>query len=388
MTPADADTNVDFMSRVQIAEHAIDTSILLVSRQTHREAYDAMIKTNRFVRVTTSWGMPIRTLLNHLCAPVVTENKESVEHFPGYVLSVSITCPKEVGMELQQSPFSLEPSTLMLLGRDMDLFCDILMDGETYIPGFGSKILLKIAVAPGSILLPSPYKDSATEFFTEITQQNLLQPSRNRLRGFEKTKVRGLVSRTIAEAAEKDIRHDVASDPEATLTKYRKAKDQGQSLFREKHFEAACLAGKMLLSRSSTCTKAVLGRSLSLKGGASFVSDIAEVYFLMKLNIAHIKIAAMQRGELYADIMVQDTLSMAIQSMRDNHWMPGFRYRPTEAQRAKLAYRHALFLRLQRSPKNVDVAARTIEVAYQLAPNDAMIARERETILAWKASMI
>lgn len=386
MPPPDADTSMDFMSRVTVAKHAIDTSILLASKQIHREAYDAMVKTNRFVRVTTSWGMPIRSLLNHLCVPVVTENKQSVDRFPGYVLSVSITCPKEVGTELQ-SPFSLEPSSLMLLSRDMDRFCDILMDGNTYIPEFGSKVSLKIAVAPGSILSSSPYKDSVTEFFTETTQQTLLQPFRSRLRGFEKIKVRGHVSRTIAESVERDISHDTASDPETTLTKYRKAKDEGQRLFREKHFEAACLAWQDAALEIEQLQKGGSWKKLTDKGEASFVSHIAEIYFLMKLNIAHIKIASMQKGELYADILVQDTLSMAMKSMRDDHWMPGFRYRPTEAQKAKLAYRHALFLRLDGSLRNVDAAARTIEVAHKLAPNDAAVARERATILAWRASM-
>lgn len=123
----------------------------------------------------------------------------------------------------------------------MDIFCDILMDGDVYIPGIGSKVSLKIAVAPSSILAPSPYKDSATDFFSEKTQQILLQPFRNRLRGFKKTKVCGLVSRKIAEAAEGDISQDIASDPDATLSEYQKAKDEGQSLYRKKHSEAACL---------------------------------------------------------------------------------------------------------------------------------------------------
>ena len=88
--PPDADTNVDFLSRVHVAKHSIHTSILLASKQIYREAYDAMIKTNRFVRVTTSWGIPIRTLLNHLCVPIVTENKESVDRFSGCVQACSV----------------------------------------------------------------------------------------------------------------------------------------------------------------------------------------------------------------------------------------------------------------------------------------------------------
>ena len=168
-----------FGPELAYAEHDNSTSILLVSRQIHKEAYDTMVKTNRFVRVTTSGGFPLITLLNHLRVPVVVEGHERSQ-FKGYVLSVSLTCPKHIAANFEDSHLDTNPCDLMLLGRDMDRFCEILMDGNVYVPGFGMHIAIKIAVAPGSILEPSPYKEPVSDFFSATTQQalqTLLQPT-------------------------------------------------------------------------------------------------------------------------------------------------------------------------------------------------------------------
>ena len=109
----------------------------------------------------------------------------------------------------------------MLLGREMEVFCDILMDGDIYILGFGTKLLLKTAEAPAGFLVSSSYKDAMSNFFSEKTQRVLLHPFRRRLRGFKKVKVRGLVSRDIADAIEQELAQDTASDPETTLADYQ-----------------------------------------------------------------------------------------------------------------------------------------------------------------------
>ena len=375
------------MNELAIAEHAIDTSILLASKQIHKEAYAAMVKTNRLVRVTTCGGFPLRLLLNHLRVPVVTEDEDSVDNFKGYVLSVSLTFPKEVGDIYQETPFSIEPGSFMLLGRDMDVFCDILMDGDVNLPGFGMKVALKIAVAPGSILVPSSYKEPISDFFSETTQQVLLQPFRKRLSGFKKVKVRGLVSRTIAEAVEEELAQDTASDPEVVLTKFKDLKDEGQSLYKSKQTEAACLKWLDAALEIEQLHQGSSWTVLTGKGGVPFVARLAEIYFLMKLNVVHIKIIDMEKRQPFAGIMVEDALKMARLSLKNNYWMSGFRWRPTDVHKAKLRYRHALFLRLEQDPRTINTAVSSIEDAHRLLPDDASIARERDTVLAWRDSM-
>jgi hypothetical protein len=43
--------------------HCADTAILRTSRQVHREAYDYMMKTNRFILVRTTTPLPLTTIL-------------------------------------------------------------------------------------------------------------------------------------------------------------------------------------------------------------------------------------------------------------------------------------------------------------------------------------
>jgi hypothetical protein len=52
-------------------KHSIDTAILRTSTEVHREAYDVMIKSNEFVLVKTTHGLPIAYLV-----PVVTWHED------------------------------------------------------------------------------------------------------------------------------------------------------------------------------------------------------------------------------------------------------------------------------------------------------------------------
>ncbi|KAF2449625.1 hypothetical protein P171DRAFT_427802 [Karstenula rhodostoma CBS 690.94] len=380
--PPSLDVYPSFMDTIEVAEHEIDTSILLVSKHIHKEAYDVMVKTNRFVRVTTAGRSPLRLLLNHLRVPVVTEDPGSVNSFNGYVLSVTLTFPREHGSTFKNLP--AEPCSLMLLGRDMDIFCDILMDGDTYLPGFGTKTAMKIAVAPGSILSPCSYKYPISEFFSEKTQQVLLQPFRNRLRGFKKIKVRGLVSRSFAEAVEEELAQDAASDPETVLSKFQGLKDEGQNLYRSKQTDAANLKWMDAALEMEQLHESSSWAVLTEKGGVPFVARMSELYFLMKLNIAHIHLKNMQEGRFMAEMMASDALNMAIRSTRKDFWLPGFRWQPTDVHKAKLGYRRALFFRLEGNRQSIPYAVSSIENAHRLLPDDAAITKERETILAWR----
>ncbi len=334
-----------------------------------------------------SGGLPLRLLLNHLRVPVVTEDEERVNNFKGYVLSVSLTYPREIGDMYRDTPFSIEPCSLMFLGREMDVFCDILMDWYTTLPGFGNDIRMKIAVAPGSILTRSSYKSPMSDFFSEATQRALLQPFRSRLRGFKRTKVRGLVSRKIAEATEMELAQDAATDPEAVLSQYESLKSEGQSLYRSKQCNAACLEWLDAALEIEQLQQSSSWPILTEKGGIAFVSRLTELYFLMKLNAIHVKLIAMEQGEPYAGIMVGDALEMAKSSLKTGFWMPEFRWRPTDVHKAKFRYRHALFLRLEGDPRTINLAVASINDAHRILPEDAVITKERTLIAAWEADM-
>jgi hypothetical protein len=293
-----------------------------------------MVKTNRFVRVTSAGGFPLLALLNHLRVPVVAEDHESSQ-FKGYVISVSFTCPKRIVADYEDSHLVTDLCSLMLLGRDMDRFCDVLMDGDVYVFGFGMHIAIKIAVAPGSILEPSPYKEPISDFFSETTQQALLKPFCDRLRGFKKVKVRGLVSKDIVEAAEQAMAQDTASDPEAVLAKYQKEKDEGQALYKAKKLEDAWLKWQDAALEIEQLRANSSWDQLTEKGGIPFVSRLAEIYFMMKLNVLHISISNIQTHQPFADVLASDVSNMAMKSLKTGYWMEGYKWSPSTMHKTK-----------------------------------------------------
>ena len=369
------------------AEHDNSTSILLASKQIHKEAYDTMVKTNRFVRVTSPGGFPLLSLLNHLRVPVVAVGRESSQ-FKGYVLSVSFSCPKHIAAEYEDSHLNTDPCSLMLLGRDIDRFCETLMDGDVYVPGFGMHIAIKIAVAPGSILEPLPYKEPVSDFFSETTQQALLKPFCDRLRGFKKVKVRGLVDRDVAEAAEQAMAQNTASDPEAVLAKYQNEKDEGQVLYKAKKLEDAWLKWQDAALEIEQLRVNSSWEQLTEQGGIPFVSRLAEIYFVMKLNVLHVSISNIQAHQPFADVLATDVSNMAMKSLKTGYWMEGYKWSPSTMYKAKFWYRYATIIRLTNDTRWAEQAVRGIGVAHTLLPDDAAIARERDAVMAWKASLL
>jgi hypothetical protein len=128
--------------------------------------------------------------------------------------------------------------------------------------------------------------------------------------------------------------------------------------------------------------------TLTTHGGERFASELAELYFLVRLNIAHIKVSNMISTPdmaYYKGIMAEGALSSATRSLRQDHWMNGYKYRPANKHLAKLRYRFALLTRLQGEEGTEVRALRRIEGALRLQQGDAAILKERENILAWMA---
>jgi hypothetical protein len=98
------------------ALHSIDTAILRTSTAIYREAYECMVKTNRFVKVTSSHSIMLHLMLNGRQVPVVAQKKKVVNNFGGYVLAVHLDTTKPI----HHSPGSeghrlVVPRTLMIL---------------------------------------------------------------------------------------------------------------------------------------------------------------------------------------------------------------------------------------------------------------------------------
>ena len=369
------------------ARHDNDTSILRANSTTYKEAFEVLVKTNRFVKITSPEGLPLRMPLRGLAVPVVSEKASVVTSFKGFALSLDLSWSQP--LDVRSDPVDdelFDSCTLMILHRDLNQFCLALTDGDTHWPGFSDSLGLSITMAP--VLDSSPKMRHAVSFeafFSKKTQENLLAPFRTHLYGRKAVAITGHVDKAVAAALRDDMRRDQWSNPAAVLSLFSTAKEDGSRLFREGKKEEGSLRWQDAALDLDKVHESSSWVNLVRRGGESFVSQLAEIYFLMRLNIAHHFLCSVQGPQPvpFACLMAEDSLTCAVKSMKKGFWMDDYKYIPSIPQAAKLRYRLALCLRLEGKAKSANGALMHIEKALGLQPNDAAILRERQNILAW-----
>jgi hypothetical protein len=131
--------------------HKVDTGILLVNRQIYRDAVDILTKGNLFVRVVFR-GVYVPWVMMAKQVPIVAQGASVVNAFKGYIMS-----------HLIEIPNSTFPSQhMMILGRDLDLFCQALA-GCT-ITKFG-------ADSKHCVTIHNPFASSTTPNYLDLKNQ-------------------------------------------------------------------------------------------------------------------------------------------------------------------------------------------------------------------------
>lgn len=103
-----------------------------------------------------------------------------------------------------------EPCTVMILGRDLEIFCSAIMDGDAHVHGFSETVQINVNVGPVlDKLIPGRDPTSFKEFFSTTTQKKLLAPLRSILRGFRSIKVQGHVDKDLARTVQEEIKQDL-----------------------------------------------------------------------------------------------------------------------------------------------------------------------------------
>jgi len=366
-----------------------ETAILRTNKDIYREAYDVMVKTNRFVRLTSTRGLPIKLLVQGIRVPIVTYDKAKVERFKGYVLALRVGSTVSANTP-QDDRETSDPCSLMMLHRDMGWLCQALSDGDAHRKGFSLVVQISIHVAPALIEpLPIGHATFLQDFFSETTQATLLAPFRTLLRGLQNIKVQGHVNEDLARAVQEEIKQHRWSDPEKVLADLIAAKETGSNLYKQFNGGDAYIAWADAAVDIDKIVASGAWPDLVKRGGQSFVSRLAEMYFLLRLNMVHIQIANIMENPgmaFYAAIIAEDSLNSAARSIKKNHWMEGYKYRPSIQHLAKLRYRYAVLIRLKHEPGTADRALMYIDAALQLQPGDPAIMKERDNIVAWLRS--
>ncbi|KAI4948369.1 hypothetical protein J4E91_005791 [Alternaria rosae] len=358
--------------------HRADTAILLTNRRVHLEAYDVMVKSNRFVVVRASPPSPLMEILQEGDVTVITLNDLHISQFKGHMLSVT----------LSMSTSSHEPPMIvMLLARDMQLLCENINRS-----GFDTSLIIDVDVAP-VLGEPTPvYKDTFDAFVSEEMQLSLLTPFRTCMRGFKNVHVHGRVSSEIAIATAADMCKDEWSDPIETLHQLQGLKDHADVKWDHgSRMEASgawfeCLVEIGRIRESSSWSNLV-----SL-GADSFVDAIIELRFSCchsnNYAIIAMLIDAMEGGKVgrlrdTLDMMWRRTFTAAEECMEPNLWQEGRQWTPSDARIAKLLYRQAIIVLLDGSIGNAGHALELIKIALELSPHDRDIMKGHGAILKW-----
>jgi hypothetical protein len=119
--------------------------------------------------------------------------------------------------------------------------------------------------------------------------------------------------------------------------------------------------------------------ALSRYDDEQFIPELAEIYFLVALNLAHM---FLKDGRV-PNRDAAHLLFNAAQSLAMDHWKQGYQYQPSNQHLAKLKYRLAVLLRLHAVPGSQNRALEYIDNALQLQPQDKVLMEERDKIVAW-----
>ena len=361
--------------------HRADTAILLTSRRVHLEAYDVMVKVNRFVAVRAYLPLPLMEILQESDVSVITLNDLHISQFKGHMLSVTLST---------SAPSHEPPMSVMLLAGDLQPFCKSINRS-----GFDKSLTIDVDVAP---LLGEPtpvYKDSFDAFVSEEIQLSLLAPFKTYMRGFKNVHVHGRVSSEIAIATAADMCKDEWSDSVETFHQLQGLKDHADVKWDHGSRMEILGSWNECLVEIGRIRESSSWGNLVLLGGDSFVDAMIELRFSCCLGLCYAIIAMfndeMENGKIGGlmdalDMILKRTMTAMGECMEPNLWQEGREWEPSDARFAKLLYRQAIMILLGGNSRNAGLALEFMEVALELSPHDRDIMKVHDAILRWRAS--
>ncbi len=371
--------------------HSVETAILRTCSSIYHEAYDVMVKSNRFVKIILgSWAA--KAIVQNARLLVVTAHKDQVEKFSGYVLELNLGLEIEDYMTTEIQEFD----RIMVLHRDLDRICVHLLcaDAGHYASGICRDLTLAITVGHTSELTPSSKLGSLPEkYFTEKTQQLLLAPFR-KLRSCQHVSINGHVSESLSKAICNELKQDEWSNPDNLSEAFRTTKETYLNLLHEGKNEEALLFSKMTFSKFNKIWATTGSGKMVNVGGMSFVSRFAGLYFSLYMNNMKIYLMTMESNawDEYAGYAEADEAEIgAFNSISDDWWARNYTYEPSSQDLARFKCQSTRLIRIQALAENTPMeqagdeerALTYIEEALELQPDDPLVLAEEEKIRLW-----
>ncbi|KXJ90211.1 hypothetical protein Micbo1qcDRAFT_164733 [Microdochium bolleyi] len=400
----------------------VSTSILRASRQIHDEARTVLIRTNLFVQVEFHLQIEetfkAHKLMINRRIPLLaadgdwTESTQLDMYKPLVAMTYAITSGTE-------SPGALPSSTLrcLILHRELDnLMLRLANADDVWLPGFSARMKHHVTI----LTFGGSGRDKADREFlgTRAVQQRLLAPFSKHLRGVQNFAIKTNATNKNKSAAGKLDEAPVASTVSAVQKKATKStadilaalqdlKAKGTTAFRagdtrmaSENWSRACL-DIMRLRQAEDFAAAYVSKPRD-SPERKFIRDVAEIMFLLNLNLAQNTLKAMQKSldagdrmhaadlsgsalaaleRAFGEASASETTGLPVAAAPESNARDGDirgGWRPAHAQMAKLWYRKAKCHRLCREWND---ARQAIGFARRTAPADVTILAEEEAIL-------
>ncbi|KAF2034237.1 hypothetical protein EK21DRAFT_56936 [Setomelanomma holmii] len=357
------------------------SALLRTNKQIHNEAFDYMTKCNQFIRISCR-GLDPRDLFLEDGIPVITVDAQKVERFNGYVMHMTLSKPV-----FTPSPVAFSEYEIMILRADLPTLCAKL-DVESVMTD-ANATTREHASLHASIRFNYAY----ARFFTPKIQEHLLQPIATSLRGIPNLIINCPVDMHLAQNVVDEVAKPRWTDPEATLAEIHTGVDVGKRQWQQNNVYAAAESWNYAMRTLERMRHSSSWLGLQKTGGVDFVNETADLYFTLHLlSAAFLQIDMDGLGPHIAPFRRNGQAAMShlykcetASARFAQH--AGATWTPSNQQRAKMIYRQAKCLRLERDGDDRMEAITLIVEAATLAPHDVLIQDEKEEIHRWNAEV-
>lgn len=324
---------------------------------------------------------------------IVCHHRSMVEAFKGYTMSVSVVPEGLVWFAPEEHHLIPRVNTLavhcMILGEDA--WGLVRMFSNLHMPNLGKTLDISLAVAPyleGNLQM---VRDSLDLFFNEPgVQENLLSQFRKKLRGVQTLQIAG-IDTSLATAIKEDIAKDEWTDPKAVLADLQATKQRGIDAFKAKELRLASKIWEEAINDIERIHQSSSWRSLTASDNTTFIDSLVEIYFQMCLNVTRVQLNGTEKPIsgypkshsrfAHLEIAVHQIDRIA-NARTEDWWKEGYTWEPSEAQVAKLLFRHAMCFKadalLNDDPETMLRALTKLAVVAQYTPDDVAVRREVE----------
>jgi hypothetical protein len=293
-------------------------------------------------------------------------------------------------LQTEQDNIDYGSTSIMILGRDLGLLAASIRASDS-VCAFKEYVTIVFNVSPVRDTKPPRYQDDLADFFKSI-QKKLFQDLQQ-LRGLHNMSVHSHDFPRLAEDCEEEMKKDEFEDPERVIEFLVASKELGTSKYHAGEITMAYMLWEEPMRDIDRMQRGSSWANLVKRGGEPFIYRIAELEFILSLNMLHAAIMRWIDLSKSSDppavaqpphqLIALSSLRRAEDCLEPDHWKLGYTWEPPALLRAKLAYRDAKSLRLWSDVSFAQTAIARIDFAVRYFPNDAAVLTERENIMRW-----